>query len=61
MTAELESAWRSNRWAVAMFRRRSEQTARMNARDFSHIVELPLPRSGFSVTRGAATSCLDPT
>jgi hypothetical protein len=39
-----------------MSRRRGEQTARMNERDFSHIVELPLPRSAFTVTLGAATA-----
>jgi hypothetical protein len=37
---------------------RSEQTARMNERDFSHMVELPLPRSSLIVTLGAATAWL---
>jgi hypothetical protein len=30
-----------------MTRRKSEITARMNERDYSHIVELPLPPGGF--------------
>jgi hypothetical protein len=34
-----------------MTRRKGEITARMNERDFPHIVELPLPEGGFGGRR----------
>jgi len=42
-----------------MSRRRGEQTARMNERDFPHIVELPLPPGGLGHWEGAIATFHD--
>ena len=45
--------------AATMTRRKGEITARMNERDFPHIVELELPPGGFRERR-SRTRCLPP-
>jgi hypothetical protein len=42
-----------------MSRRKGEQTARMNERDFPHLVEIPLPPGGLGNLEGAIAAFHD--